>query len=149
MPRGQEPLGAASSGQPQALLPLQSDHLRREQGGPGLGAGVGPHRAVPARSRMAARETSAEASSGGLAGSSFVGSLVNLFPGWRAGPGGGQGEGSAGSPCPRAPGQGPPRQLWRDPSGVGWPLPLLLVGSKSGQQPGMGPRERCLPWERE
>lgn len=40
-------------------------------------------------------------SSGGLAGSSFVGSLVNLFPGGRAGEGqGGQGEGSpASSAC--------------------------------------------------
>lgn len=45
------------------------------------GDGEWPYRAVPARSRTAARATSVEASSGGLAGSSFVGSLVNLFPG--------------------------------------------------------------------
>ena len=45
------------------------------------GDGGWPYRAVPARSMTAARATSVEASSGGLAGSSFVGSLVNLFPG--------------------------------------------------------------------
>lgn len=45
------------------------------------GDGGRPYRVVPARSRTAARATSVEASSGGLAGSSFVGSLVNLFPG--------------------------------------------------------------------
>lgn len=59
---------------------------------------MGPYRAVPAKSRTAARETSAEVSSGGLAGSNFVGSLVNLFPGWRVKEGqGGQSKGSLAS----------------------------------------------------
>lgn len=58
------------------LAPRCSDTISPAPGG-------GPYRAVPGRSRTVARETSVEVSSGGLAGSSFVGSLVNLFPGWR------------------------------------------------------------------
>lgn len=49
--------------------------------------GAGPYQVVVARLRMAALDPSVEVSSGGLAGSSFVASLVNLFPrgsrGWR------------------------------------------------------------------
>lgn len=52
---------------------------------------MGPYRVVPGRSRTVARESSVEVSSGGLAGSSFVGSLVNLFPGWKGWEGQGKG----------------------------------------------------------
>lgn len=105
-----------------------------------------PYRAVPARSRTVARETSAEVSSGGLAGSSFVGSLVNLFPGWRVGEGrGGQGEGSPASSCLR---RGLCEKLLEAPLGVVWSRTLHLAGPMSGWAR-VGPRERGLPWEKE
>lgn len=44
---------------------------------------MGPYQAVPARSSIESLQTSVEVSSGGLAGSSFTGSLVNLFPAGR------------------------------------------------------------------
>lgn len=124
----QETLGTVPSDQPQALLLPAGNTTSPESGRRGARSwGGGPYRAVPGRSRTAAREISAEVSSGGLAGSSFVGSLVNLFPGWRgrrrSGPrpsslrlpvghlGSGLWEALGGTPCvwlaPAKPGMGP------------------------------------------
>lgn len=86
---------------------------------------VRPHRAVPARSRTAARENSAEVSSGGLAGSSFVGSLVNLFPGWRVKKGRGRGVRAKALQPPPAWGL---CEALGAPLGMVWRLPLLFYG---------------------
>lgn len=108
-----------------------------------------PYRAVPARSRMAGREISAEVSSGGLAGSSFVGSLVNLFPGWRVR----EGWGRSGQRLPSLLladhlGRGLYVKLLGELLGMVWPLSLFLVGSMS-KQARVGFGERCIPWEKE
>lgn len=83
---------------------------------------------------MAAREISAEVSSGGLAGSSFVGSLVNLFPGWRVRKGREvRAKALQASPACGASGQGLCVMPLGAPHGAVWPLPRLPVGSMSSQ----------------
>lgn len=98
---------------------------------------------------MAGREISAEVSSGGLAGSSFVGSLVNLFPGWRVR----EGWGRSGQRLPSLLlaghlGSGLCVKLLGEPLGMVWPLSLFLVGSMSNPAR-VGSGERCIPWEKE
>lgn len=75
-----------------------------------------------------ARDSSVEVSSGGLAGSSFVGSLVNLFPGWRDE--GGQDKVPQSPECGSC-GQGPRREALRGLLAGVWPLlaqEQVLVG---------------------
>lgn len=109
------------------------------------GDGGWPYRVVPARSRTAARATSVEASSGGLAGSSFVGSLVNLFPGRES-------QGGAGWSGKRLASLlglgGRLGAVTRGhPSCMAWPPPLPVVSVSS--RAGKGSRERDPSWDEE